>query len=232
MVRRGLTGGIFRLISGSEIEAIHSASLQILQHVGLSVKSQKIFNVFKSGGAEIDEKNLVRIPEHLVKECLNKAPRNVLLGGRNEENDIILENGRVHFGLGGSPNPYTLDVETGDFRVSNSEDVVRTSRLGDALPNISFVMSLGGAFDVPFEIEWLHEASLMLRNTQKPIAYTASGSEGAKYLLELAAAVRGGFDQLERRPAVLLFSEPLTPLVMPEINEAIIEFAKVKSPVA
>lgn len=233
MVRRGLTGGIFRLLSRSEIEAIHSASLQILQHVGLSVKSQKIFNVFKSGGTEIDEKkNLVRIPEHLVKECLNKAPHNVLLGGRNEENDIMLEDGRVHFGLGGSPNPYTLDVETGDFRVSTSEDVVRTTRLGDALPNISFVMSLGGAFDVPYETEWLHEASLMLRNTQKPIAYIAAGSEGAKYLLELAAAVRGGFEQLERRPPVLLFAEPLTPLVIPEINEAIIEFAKVKSPVA
>jgi trimethylamine corrinoid protein len=38
-------------------------------------------------------------------------------------------------------------------------------------------------------LAWLHEASLMLRNTEKPIVYAAAGSDGAKYLLAMAAAV-------------------------------------------
>jgi trimethylamine--corrinoid protein Co-methyltransferase len=207
--------------------------LEILEQVGLQVKSKAIVEVFKKGGAEVDEKkNRVRVPEHLVKDSLSKAPRKIILGGRSEANDLVLEDGRAYFGLGGTPTPYTLDVESGDFKLSTSDDVVKTTVLGDALPNISFVMSLGGASDVPHETAWLHEASLMLRNTEKPIVYAAAGAEGARYLLAMGAAVAGGFENLARRPIVTLFSEPITPLVMPSINEATIEFAKARVPVA
>lgn len=233
MVRQGLRGGIFRPLPRSDIEAIHGASLKILGQVGLQVKSRTILEVFKSGGVDVDEeKNRVRIPEHIVKDSLSKAPRKIVVGGRTEKNDLALEHGRVHFGLGGTPTPYTLDMEKGDFRPSTSEDVINATILGDALPNISFVMSLGGASDAPHELAWLHEASLMLRNTEKPIVYAASGAEGARYLLAMGAAVTGGFDNLARRPIVTLFSEPITPLVMPTINEAVIEFAKARVPVA
>ncbi len=233
MVKRGIRGGILRPLTRSDIEAIHAASLELLEHLGLQVKSQRIIEIFKDGGAQIDEeKKRVRIPEYIVKDSLGKAPRKIILGGRTEANDLILEDGRVYFGLGGTPTPYTLDIDTKDFRPSTSDDVIKATILGDALQNMSFVMSLGGASDVPHEIAWLHEASLMLKNTEKPIVYAAAGAEGAKYLLAMAAAVAGGFDNLARRPLVTLFSEPITPLVMPSINEAVIEFAKARLPVA
>lgn len=233
MVKRGIRGGIIRPLSLSDIRAIEAASLEILEQVGIQAKSQRIIDVFKAGGAEVDsEKGRVRIPEYLVKESLMKTPRKVLLGGRTEENDLILENGRVYFGLGGTPTPYTLDVDSGDFRVSTSKDVVEATIVGDALPNMSYVMSLGAASDVPAQVAWLHEASIMFKHTVKPIIYAASGAEGAKYLLEMAAAVVGGYDNLARRPLITLFSESITPLVMPTINEAVLEFAKARVPVA
>jgi trimethylamine--corrinoid protein Co-methyltransferase len=84
MVKRGIRGGVFRPLSRSDIEAIHGASLEILEQVGLQVKSKIIVEVFKKGGADVDlEKNRVRIPEHLVKDSLSKAPRKVILGGAN-----------------------------------------------------------------------------------------------------------------------------------------------------
>jgi trimethylamine--corrinoid protein Co-methyltransferase len=233
MVKRGIRGGVFRPLSRSDIEAIHGASLEILEQVGLQVKSKVMVDVFKKGGADVEEKKgRVRIPEYLVKDSLSKVPSKVILGGRTEASDLVLEDGRAYFGLGGTPTPYTLDIESGDFRVSTSNDVVNATVLGDALPNISFVMSLGGASDVPHETAWLHEASLMLRNTEKPIVYAAAGAEGAKHLLAMGAAVAGGFANLARRPIITLFSEPITPLVMPSINEAVIEFAKARVPVA
>ncbi len=233
MVRRGIRGGAIRPLSRSDIQAIDGASLEILDQVGVEVKSQRIIEVFRAGGAEVEPAtSRVRIPEHLVKDSLSKAPRKIVLGGRTETNDIVLEGGRIYFGLGGTPTPYTLDIDSGEFRLSTSQDVIRTTILGDALPNMSFVMSLGGASNVPHEIAWLHEASLMLQNTEKPIVYAAAGAEGAKYLLSLAAAVTGGLEHLARRPIVTLFSEPITPLVIPEINEGVIEFAKARVPVA
>jgi trimethylamine--corrinoid protein Co-methyltransferase len=233
MAKRGIRGGVFRPLSHSDVEAIHGASLEILEQVGLQVKSKAILEIFKKGGSDVvEEKNRVRIPEHVVKDALSKVPRKVILGGRTEENDLVLEDGRAFFGLGGTPTPYTLDIERGDFRPSTSDDVVKATILGDALPNISFVMSLGGASDAPHETAWLHEASLMLKNTEKPIVYAAAGTEGARYLLAMGAAVVGGFGNLARRPIVTLFSEPITPLVIPSINEAVIEFAKARVPVA
>jgi len=140
MVKRGIPGGVFRPLSCSDIEAIHGASLEVLERVGLQVKSRVIVEVFKKGGANVDEvSNAVRIPEYLVKDSLSKAPRKVVLGGRIEANDLVLEDGRAYFGLGGTPTPYTLDVESGDLRPSTGDDVVKASVLGDALPNICHV---------------------------------------------------------------------------------------------
>ncbi|HUO43008.1 MAG TPA: trimethylamine methyltransferase family protein [Methylomirabilota bacterium] len=233
MAKQGLRGGTLRLLTNSDVNSIHSASLEILEQVGLQVQSQKIMDVFKAGGAEVDAaKSRVKIPEHLVKDSLKKAPAKITLAGRTEENDLLLGDNRVFYGLGGTPNPYTLDFETGEFRVSTSEDVVRNTIVGDALPNMSFIMSLAVASDVPPQVAWLHEASIMLKNTVKPIIYSASGAEGARYLLDMAAAVVGGYENLARRPLITLFSESITPLVMPAINEGVIEFAKAKSPVA
>ncbi|MGD0422678.1 MAG: trimethylamine methyltransferase family protein [Candidatus Bathyarchaeia archaeon] len=233
MVKRGIQGGILRPLTNSEIKSIHTASLEVLEQVGLQVQSERIMDVFKSGGAEVDAaKSRVRIPEHIVKDSLKKAPSKIVLSGRTEENDLSLGDNRVFFGLGGTPNPYTLDVESGEFRISKSDDVVRNTIVGDALPNMSFIMSLAAASDVPPQVAWLHEASIMLKNTVKPIIYSASGAEGAKYLLAMAAAVVGGYENLARRPLITLFGESITPLVMPAINEGVLEFAKAKVPVA
>jgi len=231
MVRRGIRGGVLRPLDSAEINSIHTASLEVLEHVGLQVQSERIMEIFKRGGAET-AKYHVRIPEHIVKDSLKKAPSKILLSGRTEEYDLLLGDNRVFFGLGGTPNPYTLDVESGQFRVSTSEDVVRNTIVGDALPNMSFIMSLAAASDFPPQVAWLHEVAIMMKNTVKPIIYSASGAEGAKYLIDMAAAVMGGYESLTRRPLITLFSESMTPLVMPAINEAIIEFAKAKLPVA
>lgn len=233
MTKRGIRGGILRPLTNSEVKSIHTASLEVLEQVGLQVQSQRILDVFKAGGAEVDTaKSRVTIPEHIVKDSLKKAPSKIVLGGRTHENDLLVGDNRVFFGLGGTPNPYTLDAESGEFRVSTSEDVIRNTIVGDALPNMSFIMSLAAASDFPPQIAWLHEASIMLKNTVKPIIYSASGAEGAKCLLSMAAAVVGGYENLARRPLITLFSESITPLVMPAINEGVIEFAKAKVPVA
>ena len=169
-------GETIRPLSHSDVQAIDNTSLQILQKVGLQVKSQRIAKIFEKGGAEIDaEKNIVKIPEHLVKEALTHVPRKVTLAGRAETRDLLLEEGRSYFGLGGSPLPLTLDVDSGEFRPSVSEDVIKATIVGDALPNMSFVMALSNASEVPGDLAYVHEASLVIKNTTKPIIYSVVG---------------------------------------------------------
>jgi len=233
MVKRGPKGGKLRLITRRKVEDIHVATLEVLEQVGMRTTSKKILKVFLDAGADVESKTkTIKIPQHLVKEALKKAPKQIILCGRNPENDVLLEDNRVYFGMGGTPVPYIRDIETGEFRRPKKKDMEDASRLGDALPNISFLMSIAGAFDVPYEVEYLHEWDALFNNTEKPILYSCPDEYPAKKLLEMAAAVAGGMDELRRRPILCLYSETISPLTFPTQNENIIEFAKAGIPVA
>jgi len=231
-LKKGLKGGKLNLLTNDQIRDLHMATLEVLEQVGMYSESERILKIFASAGADVDLKNKsVRIPEHLVKEALNKAPKQIVLCGRNAEYDILVEDDRVYFGLGGTAYPYLIDFETGEFKRGTKNDVAKSSRLGDALENISFIMSLCGAFDMPLEVTFLHEFDAIINNTEKPVIYPAPGSENAKMMLSMAADVVGGIDELRKRPILSLYSETVSPLTFCKFNDNMVEFAKAGVPI-
>jgi len=232
MVQRGLRGGQLRFLTGKQVEEIHLATVEVLEKVGLRTGSKRILEIFSSGGAEVDEKDRrIRIPEHLVAESLRKAPRQIILCGRNPKYDILLEDSRVYYGLGGTPTPFIRDVETGENRRPTKKDFADATRLGDALPNMSFIMSIAGAYDVPYQVEYEHEWETLFNNTEKPIVYSAPSAYSASKVLEMASAIAGGMGGLRKRPIMCLYSETISPLSIATANENIIEFAKAGVPI-
>jgi len=232
MVKRGVRGGQLRFLTSKQVEEIHLATVEVLEQVGLRTKSKAILEVFRKGGAEVNlDGGAIRIPEHLVKESLGKAPSGVTLFGRDPKYDILLEGSRVHYGLGGTPTPFIRDLETGQNRRPTKKDFDDATRLGDALPNMSFIMTIAGAFDVPYEVEYEHEWEALFNNTEKPIVYSAPSAYSAGKVLEMASAISGGMDALRRRPIMCLYSETISPLSIGVANENIIEFAKAGIPI-
>lgn len=232
VVKRGLKGGILLYISDEQVERIHAATLEVLEQVGMKSDSEQIMEVFKEAGAEVDFKSkLIRIPQGLVEEAIRKAPKEIILCGRNPRYDILLEGSRIYFGQGGTPTPYILDIETSKFRRPTKQDFANATRLGDALPNMSFIMSIAGAFDVPYEVEYLHEFEALFNNTEKPIVYSAPGAEMTRSVLEMATAVMGGLEEVKRRPILSLYSETASPLSFSSENDNMIEFAKAGVPI-
>jgi trimethylamine--corrinoid protein Co-methyltransferase len=232
LVKRGLRGGQLRFLSRKQVEGIHVATLEVLEKVGLRSASQQILEIFGRGGAEVDHKDRrVRIPQHIVEESLTKAPKQIVLCGRNPDHDILLEDSRVYYGLGGTPTPFIRDLETGENRRPTKKDFADATRLGDALPNMSFIMSIAGAFDVPYEVEYEHEWEALFNNTEKPIVYSAPSAYSARKVLEMGAAVVGGPDELKKRPIMCLYSETISPLSIAMANENMIEFAKAGVPI-
>ncbi|MCK5592538.1 trimethylamine methyltransferase family protein, partial [Candidatus Bathyarchaeota archaeon] len=70
---------------------IHDATLQILKDVGLLIRSNRVLKILDDAGAQVDhEKSIARIPEAIVKEALNKAPKTVKLSARNPKHDITV----------------------------------------------------------------------------------------------------------------------------------------------
>ena len=232
MVRRGLRGGQLRFLTRKQVKEIHVATIEVLEEVGLRSASKQILEVFRKNGSEVDLRDgRVRIPQHLVEESLRKAPKQIVLCGRNPECDILLEDSRVYYGMGGTPTPFIRDVETGETRRPTKKDFADATRLGDALPNMSFLMTIAGAFDVPYQVEYEHEWEALFNNTEKPIVYSAPSGYSARKVLEMGAAVAGGMDELRKRPIMCLYSETVSPLSIAIANENMIEFAKAGVPI-
>ena len=232
MVRGGLKGGKIRFFTSEHVEQIHIATLEVLEKVGLCTTSKPILEIFAKGGADVDMENRrIMIPQHLVKEALEKAPKSITLCGRKREYDILLEDSRIYFGLGGTPTPFIRDLEKGEFRRPTKKDFADATRLGDGLERFSFIMAIAGAFDVPYEVEYEHEWEALFNNTEKPIVYSAPSAYTAKKVLEMGASIVGSMDELRKRPVMCLYSETISPLVIPTANENIIEFAKARVPI-
>ncbi|KKL53912.1 hypothetical protein LCGC14_2270660 [marine sediment metagenome] len=61
-------------LSQTELEAIHNASLEVLEKTGTVVESTEALDVLKNAGASVDyESCQVTIPPELVAEALNRA---------------------------------------------------------------------------------------------------------------------------------------------------------------
>jgi len=232
MVQRGLRGGQLRFLTRKQVEEIHAATLEVLETVGLRTTSKQILEVFAEGGAHVDPKDRrIKIPQHVVTDSLRNAPKQIVLCGRNPKYDILLEDGRVYYGLGGTPTPFIRDLETGETRRPAKKDFADATRLGDALPNMSFLMTIAGAYDVPYEVEYEHEWEALFNNTEKPIVYSAPSAYSARKVLDMAAAVVGGLDELRKRPIMCLYSETICPLSIATANENMIEFARAGVPI-
>jgi len=66
--------------------------------------------------------------------------------------------------------------------------------------------------DVPVATSDLHSFEAMVTSTTKPIVYTAHDRQGLADIIDMAAAVAGDIETLRRKPFLILYAEPTTPL--------------------
>jgi len=109
----------YERITDEQVQQIHQASLQILVAPGLICFSKKAAEIFRSNGAEVTTASSgdnpcwhIKIPEKLVIEALDSAPKTVKLGARNPDNALIMKGDepRVYF-ISGSETNIWLDVD-------------------------------------------------------------------------------------------------------------------------
>lgn len=198
-------------LSDSQVEQIHYSSLEVLDNTGIVVHSAEALSLLQYAGCRVQE-NRVRIPAWLVEECLRSATKHITVANRLGERVMPLEKNRVYYGTG-SDLPFTIDLETGERRTSTKNDVCAAAKLLDYLPNFDFLMSYGIATDMPPCVSDLHQFEAMTRNSSKPIVFTSHNAENTEAIIEMAAACAGGLDELKQNPYIILFSQPIPPLV-------------------
>ncbi len=199
------------ILDSSQVERIHEASLEILARTGVVVHNEEAIGLLRKAGASVDGER-VSIPGALVDSALATTPGKIEIFDRDGNPAMLLEGKSVNFGTG-SDLPSTIDQVTNEHRMSAKADVERIAGLCDGLENIDFCMSMGIASDASRVTSYVHQFDALVRNTSKPVVFTANDAADMRDILDMAMVVIGcDAEELKTRPRYVLYNEPISPL--------------------
>ncbi|MGB5984723.1 MAG: trimethylamine methyltransferase family protein [Desulfobacterales bacterium] len=219
----------FRMLSDDQIEEIKWAAFDVLRTVGVKVRHAEARKMLKRSGAVVKEES-VKVPEYIVRECLRSTPKGFTIFDRQGKRAMEVQGRKSHFGTS-TASPTTQDARTGEIHPTLLEDIALGARVADGCEHIDFVMPFGSSQDAPARAIDLHEFPQVVANTTKPIVFIGYSGRGVARVYEMAAAVAGGLDQLQERPFVMAYPEPIAPLVYPvEVCDRIFTAADLDMP--
>jgi len=201
------------ILSDDELHEIDCASRELLWDVGVTVHDEKVLDIYKQGGAEVDfSTQIVRLPSHLISDTLSKCSPSVRLYGRDGISPMMIGGRRSYFGtIGFASN--AMDLETGAYRPATSQDLIDIFHLADVLDPPHFMLTPGTPSDVPEELSDLYEFKIGLMHARKHLVVQAKGKENLEKIIQMASMVAGGLEALQREPffsILVTLTSPLT----------------------
>ncbi len=177
----------------------------------MRVDNDEALALLREAGCLVKDR-LVRIPGYLLEEAIRTAPSKVNVYDRAGNAAMSLEKNRTYYGSG-SDLPFHIDLESGKRRNSVKQDVINTAILLGQLPNYDFIMSYAIPTDVEAKKGDLHQFASLAQNCSKPIVFTTLGERNTGIILEMAALIAGSRENLRARPFLVLYTEPISPLI-------------------
>jgi len=205
-----------RFLSRSDVEAIHAASLEVLEGTGVLVKNPHAVELLEEAGCRI-ESQVVHMPSSLVEECLKKAPSSIGLHLRDGDGSLQVGGDNVIYNPG-SAAIYFIDRDTGEMRRALSRDLFQLVRLVDALEHVHAQSTAIVPEDVPEAISDLYRLYIILKNSSKPVVTGAFTKEGLIDMKRMLEAVVGGPEELAKAPRALFDTCPSSPLMWSDVT--------------
>ncbi len=204
-----------KVLERDQARAIHEAALEILERIGFRMEHRGALEMLLDAGCRADGGDWLRMPPHLVEEALASAPKQIAVFDQNGQQAMSLSQESFYYGTG-SDTLFTLDLESSQRRRAVLRDTANFARLVDALPNLSFAMSMSNPQDAPIRDIYVCAFAEMVRNTSKPIVFIAEEVKDVARIHQIACLVAGGREAFEARPFILNYSEAISPLRFPE----------------
>lgn len=211
------------ILSASEIETIHHASLRILSETGILISQPGALDLLQAAGATRSGKFL-RLPPELVGWALAQTPPCFSLRGRSGTS-ITLGDGSLHWhNLGGAAQIYDPIGQT--LRPALTADLVAATRLLDALPGVDAITPFFTPQDSPAPAMALALYRHTLPHTGKPVH-----GPGAQTASEVQTLAEMAFVIGNPAEVLTMGISPVSPLVFPdEVVEALLASARLGLP--
>ncbi len=209
----------FTFLSQQEVEAIHQATLRILNETGVILNHAGGRKILQEAGARVKNER-VQLPPELVEKCIAQCPKTVTVHGRGKTGKTLGDGTLYFHNLGGARDIF--DIASGTQRNAMTQDVKDATRLLDALPNCHTITPFFTPSDVPGPLMSLAMYRHALPHTTKPVHGPGVQYAGeVKFVLEMAALLG------TPREVLTLAVSPVSPLTIPGHEvEAIIEIAR------
>ncbi len=204
------------VLGEEQLAQLRSATLEILDEVGIHCPSQKAMALYAEHGARVDFDNqIVKLAPDVVLEALSHAPRFYAMGARSPAHDLKLDGKAMYCATDGC-GVETIDFETRQRRTSVKEDVAKMARVSDYLSSIGFYWPIVSAQDHPATAP-LHELDASFNNTVKHVqTETVMDERMAHYAVEMARVIAGDEATLRRRPPLSSLICTIAPLAQDE----------------
>jgi trimethylamine--corrinoid protein Co-methyltransferase len=206
----------FEVLSQSEIDRIHTASMDILEQVGIKVGYQTARDLFQEAGAEIDkELQAVKIPEDLVRWALDQTPKEFSFYGIDPIFQLNIGGEQeipVFAGLG-TPTRI-IDLETQKVRTATYQDVLEHIILISECEHIHNSQMDVWPDDIPMTTIHTEAIWAWAHNSRKSFGMGCYGYLPTWDMMRMMALAVGGKEELRQRPRFFAICSVVSPLQM------------------
>ncbi|MCK9274246.1 MAG: trimethylamine methyltransferase family protein [Syntrophales bacterium] len=219
----------FERLSKDELMHIHNASLELLTDPGLICYNEEAASIFADGGADVSPLldtsppcRIVKIPERLVNEAVDRSPSKIILGARKPEHMLVMHGHepKVHFVTGSETNIW-LDVEFQDYagktdpskeiripefiaRRGTLKDLCTSARVSEHLETLDgFIRNVNiQDADITEDNKDVNKVFASLDNTTKHVMVGLTNIDQLDNVVKMAELIAGGKDALKENPVI------------------------------
>jgi trimethylamine--corrinoid protein Co-methyltransferase len=216
------------LLTPAQVEAVHEASLEILDQVGLLVRNEKARERFRRNGCRIDADRLVvTFPRPVVEEFRRLIPPRFTFHARNEVLSKTIP-GHALVVATASSAPNLLDPDSGEERRARSSDIANIGHLVSQLEGIDVFSISVLADDAPPDQFSLSRFYPAVKHCWKPVRTSVTDIREAQQILKLGALVAGSEQAFRARPFITFgYCAIVSPLTMDvDSTEMLMYFAE------
>lgn len=223
--------GVVKLLNEDELYRIHTATLDVLENIGVRFHCASALRVFREAGFRIDEDDTVFFPPDAVEQSIRTVPpsftRFPLDPTRHPP--LRLGDGNVHFGTG-STTAYVLDLD-GNHRKGTERDIANFARLSDAMEYLEIGNGMVWAQDVPSSVFHARYVEVLAPNNGKVMpAGDGLDQKTTEDIIRLAGIILGGVEEIGKKKTFTMSALPQRALTWSEEATVLIEAAKVRLP--
>ncbi len=223
---------MLRVLEKDHLDAIHGATLRVLERTGVLVNSDMALSLLEKKGLIVDRKSrIVKMPESAVNDAVKSCQSNFKWHARSEKNSIQVVDGRTKIGPGAEC-VYFIDPETDCARVPTFRDGIQCCRLLDALDCVQIAYLPTFSSDVPEEVRSVVTTTAGIVHSSKLTYGGSTGKEDVEMTMRLGEAIMGSREEMRKRPLFAGYVDPISPLAHEHtMLEALLGYASVDMPV-